>query len=483
MTTDIANTVTKNIIFRALVEGTKLLGGVVLVVILARLLGPGEYGRLSFVLALMTFFSVGLNLGLPLTFIREGARRGEFLRENMSTGLAIQGCAYVVLLFLLAVGSRLIPSLRPDMGLVLLALTYSALTVIANYLYSFFQAVERMHLEAIAVMVQNLLTLLIVLLLLLAGHSAWAALWGYTVASLVSLVVTLLLIRKKLFTWSWEVNWSAARELVRKSWPLMASLAFGAIYHSLDTIMLRAYQGNEVVGVYSAQYRVVFAFYTFGGWYIYSIFPQLASTFHENKAQFRYLIERSLQNMSAVAFLFGLIITIFARPIIFSLYGSSYGGGVLTLQIMIWSVMILLVGTIFYHGLVASGRQDSIMRSVGFGTLVLIVSNSFLIPRLGMVGAAISTILAQGVQLGMNYRTMRAVSSIEFFSYILRPFVVTVATSILFGLLYPILGLSWSGLLAVAAYCLIVLKLEIFNLSEIRQMFRIIARKTIHARV
>jgi len=468
--TQIFQTIAHNSFFRTIIEGTKLLSGVLLVIILARLLGPNEYGRLSFVLALMTFFTVGINLGLPLTFVRNGARRMGFLHENLATGLALQCIASFIMFFVLGIMIISFSSLRQDTILLIAAFIYTALSVIANFFHSFFQAVQKMHLEAVAVMIQNTLIFAVVLVLLFLKGTAEAALWGYTIASLLSVFVTAMLIRKYLFVWKWEVDWRAGLTLLTQSWPLMASMAFGSIYHSLDIIMLRFFQGNEAVGIYSAQYRIVFTFYIFAGWYVYSIFPLLSNLFMNAREQFRHLVERSVQHMTAFAYLFGLGITFFARPLVRLLYGEMYLGGIFVLQILIWSIMVALVGTIFYHALVAAEKQRQVLKSVVIGTIINALLNFMMIPILGMAGAALATVITQGVQFGLNLRVLRTIVPIQLLHLVIKPTIYAGGSVAIYFILASLVLPAVAGVIGLGSYISALFFGKVFQWKELRQM-------------
>jgi len=476
MTQTVKN-IAQNSFFRAIIEAAKLLSGVVLVIILARLLGPSEYGRLSFVLALVTFFSVWVNLGLPLTFVREGAQKEDFLRENLTTGLTLQGIASLILLLVLGISYQLIPAIRGDVFLLLATLIYTTFSVVTNFLYSYFQAVQRMHIEAVAVLIQNILTLVIVLVALALRGTAEIAMFGYAIAAVLSLGFTAILIKKYLFSWLWRVDLKKGKDILAKSWPLMTSLAFGAVYHSLDTIMLRFFKGDIDVGIYSAQYRVIFTFYVFGGWYVFSLLPVLASSFISAREQFKGLLERSVQHMTGFAFLFGLGVTYFAYPIVKALYGQNYLEGVPILQVLIWSTMISLVGTMFYHSLIVAEKQQKAMTSVIGGTITIVVFNILLIPKLGMMGAAISTVIAQIVQLAMNIHASQQVVPIRIFRQFLKPLAYTLSSIVTYYFLSLLASQLIAGSLAWLVYIILTFKGKVLDWKEFRQVFEALIKR------
>lgn len=470
-------TIVYNSFFRTLIEGTKALSGIGLAVLLARLLGPEGYGRLSFAFALTGFASVVMNLGLQTTFVRDGARDKNFLRENLATAILLQIIASSII-FLVLVGALFaFPSLRHDTLLLVVALFYTIFSIITNFLYSSFQAVHRMHLEAIAVGVQHSLLLIFVLFLLFNQGTVEGIMFGYLGASVIGGALTLLLIKKYLFTWIWRINWHTGRALLAQSWPLMAGSALSTVYFSLDSIMLRFSQGNEAVGIYGALYKIIFIFYLFATLYASSIFPVLSQLFIHARNEFINLYKRSVKLMAGLGFLFGLTITFFARPIIQLFFGESYLAGTFALQISIWSIMIFLVGVILYDALIVAGKQKILLWSVVVSTTLNALLNIMLIPNWGIAGAAFATVAAQVVQLMLNAYSLKTIIPLNFFSLIFQPTLMAGISISLFFVFSFALPPFAAATFAIGGYTALLFRGRILRLQEIRQMIKVLVHR------
>ncbi|MFA5842591.1 MAG: flippase [Candidatus Gracilibacteria bacterium] len=470
-------TIVFNSFFRAIIEGVKAVSGIALVVLLARLFGPEEYGRFSFALALTGFASIVMNLGLPTTFVRDGARDEKFLRENLITALFMQGIASF-LIFLALVGAILIfPVLRQDALLLMIALFYTMFSIITNFLYSAFQAVNRMHLEAIAIATQYGFLIIFVLFFLFKKGTIEEVMFGYLGASVLGGMITLILIRKYLFSWIWQINWKMGRILFSQSWPLMAGSALSTVYFSLDSIMLRFFKDSEAVGIYSAMYKIVFAFWLLASLYGYSIAPVFSKLFAHAREEFMSVYKRSVQLMAGLGFFFGLGITFFARPIVELCFGEAYLVGTLTLQIMIWSIMVFLVGGILYGALIVVGKQKDLLWSVLLSTLLNFIFNMILIPSWGGEGAATATVIAQIAQLLFNIYFLRGIIPIKFFPMIAKPTFMALGSVALFFTLSLVLPPVLAASFAMATYVALIFIGKIIHPQEIRQMVKVLMRR------
>ena len=301
--------------------------------------------------------------------------------------------------------------------------------------------------------------------------------FGYLGASVLGGLFTLILIRRYLFSWVWQINWSAGKVLLTQSWPLMAGSALSTIYFSLDSVMLRFFQGNESVGIYSAMYKIVFVFYLFATLYGTSIFPVLSQLFVHARDQFITLYDRSIQLMTSLGLLFGLTITLFAAPIIQVFFGKEYWGGVLTLQISIWSIMIFLVGLILYDTLIVAEKQKALLWSVLISTVINALFNIVLIPIWSIAGAAIATVIAQVAQLMFNVYLVKAIVPSNFFLLIAKPVFMAGGSVVLFFLFSMVLSDFMAAMLATMAYMILLFMGRILSLSELNQMVGVLVKR------
>jgi O-antigen/teichoic acid export membrane protein len=91
-----------------------------------------------------------------------------------------------------------------------------------------------------------------------------------------------------------------------------------------------------------------------------------------------------------------LVIALFSRPLLDVIYGSEYSAGWPSLSILMVAAVLAWIngpsGTIF----IALKKQHIYMWATLLSVLVNIVGNVLLIPLMGAIGAAISTVLTEG---------------------------------------------------------------------------------------
>ncbi|MBI5206856.1 MAG: oligosaccharide flippase family protein, partial [Candidatus Firestonebacteria bacterium] len=77
--------------------------GFFVTVYLARILGPGDFGKINFALAIITYFTLITNFGLPLFGTREIARDKEKIKECIGNILGLRFCLSILSFFLILV--------------------------------------------------------------------------------------------------------------------------------------------------------------------------------------------------------------------------------------------------------------------------------------------------------------------------------------------------------------------------------------------
>ena len=90
-----------------------------------------------------------------------------------------------------------------------------------------------------------------------------------------------------------------------------------------------------------------------------------------------------------------ILVFILSPQIIKILYGNQYLPAVPALQILIWNVVLIYIGFIYSVALKAANKQRVVMYAVAGGGLFSIILNFILIPKFGLDGAAIATVISQ----------------------------------------------------------------------------------------
>ena len=178
---------------------------------------------------------------------------------------------------------------------------------------------------------------------------------------------------------------------------LGASRGLALLSFNFDTLLLGFLLNSAAVGLYGAAYRPLTAILTISATYGQGLFPALARAHQEDRQQFRELVLRSLRLTAVCAIPIGVGGSFLSAPLIALLFGDAYADSAPVLQILAWSATLVVLRGTFRQALAATGNQRLDLYCAAGASLVNIALNFALIPLLGIIGAAIATLISEVV--------------------------------------------------------------------------------------
>jgi O-antigen/teichoic acid export membrane protein len=385
---------------------------------LARVLGSSDFGRIGFVMTIVTYLLIPVMQGFDSVGIRDVARDRDRLRAYAGSILLIRALSALVTWTAVVAAVSFFP-LEPPMP-VLVKLFGLLLFPGALSLKWAFQAVEQTRPVAVAGIVAQLgfaagaftiagpEQLLRVPVCALAGESAGALLL------MAAFVGRFGWFRPVLETRFWQ-------DLFRESAPLAASTVLGTLLFNFDVLALGWLQPASAVGVYTAIYKLILLFSTVLTLFQLSLFPSLARASREGR-ELAPMAAKVLRFVTAAFLPLAFAGGVMARPLLAFLFGAEYAAGATALRILLWSLPWMALRSVFRIILVSYNLQRLDLRAVAAGAVTNVVLDLILVPGLGIVGAAISTLSSEIVILHQSYRYVRhAIEPIYILGHFVKP--------------------------------------------------------------
>ena len=295
------------------------------------------------------------------------------------------------------------PGRTPSRLLLLLSISYAANAVTPRWS---FLALERSRPLAVAGILSQACFLAAAILIQSPSQVLWAAgahVAGESVAALF--LLRILMTRCGPLTVSFDRAF--AGRLVRQSWPVTLSLLLGNMMYNFDVVMLSVMGKSAEIGVYLACFRCVTVFTPLLDSFRAAVFPLLARSYpnYENiRSRVRWLTLAIVLALTAVA----LLIASLASQLLTLLFGPGYTEGARILQVLVWVLPLQGFRSLLRQLLVAFHLQRLDTRSISYGALTNVVIDLALIPHLGALGCAISTVGSELVFSGLSERAVRA---------------------------------------------------------------------------
>jgi len=369
--------------------------GLVIGIWLARYLGPGDFGLLSYALAFVALFTAIANLGLEDILVRDLVRNNQDRQEILGTAFflrlvsgTISFAAALVAIFLLRPADGTSHWL---IGIIAAGTLFQGFYVIECWFHSQVQA----KYAVIAKNITFLLCSLAKIILILRGAPLLAFAWVALVeVGLGAMGLIAAYLFKENSISLWRVRAKRAKLLLKDSWPLMLSSIVIMIYLRIDQIMLGEIAGHEEVGIYSVAVRMAEVWYFIPMAIYWSVLPAIV----EAKAQSEQLFYARLQQLynlvTLSAYAVVLPVTLLGQWLVPLLFGEDYSRAGLMLAVLIWSNIFTSLEMARSSFLTVMNWTRLYLLTVSLGCLLNIALNAWLIPRYGGMGAVVASLAA-----------------------------------------------------------------------------------------
>jgi O-antigen/teichoic acid export membrane protein len=368
----------------------------VLVIYMARYLGPEKFGLLSYVVAFVGFFSSLSSLGLNGIVVRELINDSEKAPEILGSAFFLQILGSLCAILISAVTINYFKNDATICKLLVIVFSVSMFFKTSDIVKYWYEAkVETKY----VVFTEGLFFVIFCVLkiYLVAIHSSLLAL------VLAMLIESIFVFFGLFFVYflkernlkSWHFNFKRARLLLSESWPLILSGISISIYMRIDQLMVTHVLGDRAGGIYSAAVKVSEVWYFIPIAIVSSIFPLILLSRKKN-IELYYI---RLQKLFDVLTIFSLIVSVLgvflSSFLIELLFGVEYKEAAFILMAHIWTGIFVSLSLVTGNWLLLEGRSRDILYRSLLGAIINILGNLLLIPTMGAIGAAMSTIAAQ----------------------------------------------------------------------------------------
>jgi len=186
--------------------------------------------------------------------------------------------------------------------------------------------------------------------------------------------------------------------------PIVVTLFLHQIYFNFDTLMLGFFRSETEVGLYNAAYHVIMAIIALNTVFMESIYPTFSKLHRIKPFEVSKFLEKTLSLSIVFAIPIGIAGTILGKSIIEILYGTKFADSTFAFQILVWSASLAFIGANYGYCLVACQQQKALAIAAGIGTAANVALNFLLIPKYGILGASLATLIAQVIMLICEFK-------------------------------------------------------------------------------
>ena len=362
-------------------------------IMLARYLGRGSNGIVNGGIAYIYFFSAIATLGLDQFIVKELHQFPNNRDQILGTSFWMKIMAGLCCVPIIYTAYLIYPAKGTPYSYILIFSTIGiiqAFTVIDAYFQSQVQSKYIMQVQIVG----NLISAFIKLLLIYTKQPLIYFIYAYAFDFLlISIGYYFTYQRKQRSVLKWSFNYALAIKLLKYSWPLIISGIMVSLYMKIDAIMLQNMAGVKEAGAYATVAQFSEAWNFIPAVIVTSLFPAILNAKRDDAARYKKRIQHLYDLMVYLSLPVAIVIT-FVSPLIYKLLTPEYAYAAPTLSVHIWSGVFVFLGAASSQYLIAENFNNLTFIRTGFGAIVNIVLNLLLIPHMGMMGAAIATLVA-----------------------------------------------------------------------------------------
>ena len=380
----------------------------VLLLLVARFLGPVSLGKYSFAVAIAAVLTAIVELGLDNLTVREVARDkklSEKYSKHSFIARIILSAILLTILFLVI----LFFGYWDDVFIILTISVYALMKTVSMSFKTVFRAHERMEFEAMPLTAAAVIVAFLGGIFLYSGFGINGVGIAFMLGGIFELGISILFFRR-MFSGK-KVSWDTGffKKIMANATPFWVSALLIAVYFATDIVMLSFLLGSEKVGIYSAAYRPIIATLFIAGPIFTSLYPKL-SQFSKQKKEFNRIFWKSIKLFLGISLPITLISIVFSQELVLLLYGIGFNESVNVFRILGLLPVFLFANLLVSGVLNAKDKQKTNMKIFFLVTIINIGMNFILIKEFGLIGAGYATIISQIVFLVLSSASLILIS-------------------------------------------------------------------------
>jgi len=396
-----ASQVKKNSLLSFISSTIRFLTTSLLFIGIGRIYGTEKFGSFTSAYALASLFIIladfGFDLLLTTKVAHEPNKAGTILEELFSLKLIFTALTLLVIWSLPVVKSL---SLTTTTLVYILSFTV-IFNTLTNYFIALFRGMERFTFEIEISIISSLVLI-----------SGLVYVFYYSV-SLFTVAILFVVSRGVALLWAARRAISILQlrsfRLTTKGWKYRNqiftfgfALVFGHLYSSIITPMITLIRGDYDTGIYESAFKILGSVLILADVGVNALLPTLTRYYYQEHDRWLEISRMFTKTLFVISLPIAFVFIVFPGQIIRLIYGANnFEQAIPVMKLAGLVIFIRFSCESFGVMLTSSGRQSIRMRITAIATIVSLVLSLMLIPKLGFIGAAITTILVN-MLVGIN---------------------------------------------------------------------------------
>ncbi len=442
----------------------------------ARYLGAADLGLYYFAISVTSIFGIFIDFGIGNVITREVSKAPEKAKSILANVMALK-----LPLALITIGALVLWSTLWDYEPIVKQLIYiSCITMLFDGFTNAFFAVARgfhnLKYESISSVLFQLIVLVLSLFIL---KEDWGIAWlmsTLALASAFNFFFAMFTVRNVWKIGPWP-RWDPAliRSLVKLTLPFGMFVVVQRFYTYFDSVLLFKLAGDRAVGLYQVPFKIIIALQFLPLAFVASLYPALSSYWHNAREKLSAALEQGIKYCLLISIPLSVGAIILADQIVL-LFKNDFGESAMLLRVSMLAVPFMFVGFPIGSLLNACDRQKRNTVNMTITAFLSAAINIILIPRYGVLGACITTVISSIVMLVLGVIVVPSITKLRIKTLLLMIVQVLAAATVMGILTYVLkeyLNPIVTILISAASYGVALYIFGVFSKEEIKSALRV----------
>jgi O-antigen/teichoic acid export membrane protein len=409
---DMAYTVAQNTSFLTTASVVQKLVSFAYFTLVARLIGVGNTGSYFFAITFTTIFTVVADFGFGPVLTREASKYPDQAEKYFNTTLWTKIVFGLVTYVLVVLSAKALGYSEEVRSLINLSGVTMFFDNLQGAFFSVFRSRKNLIFESVAVVFSQVLTLVVGTVALLLKLPLIWLIAAYTIPSAIIVAYAgISLYRAYGIRPRVQLDRPVFKMFVAMAAPFALAGILGRLYSYSDTLIMSKMLTPQDLGWWSVPYKITFAFQFIPVALSASVYPAMSSLVVSQPEKVGELFAKAWKYLFVIVFPLSFGLMAVAHPVIVRLYGEQFLPSIPVLRILLVSLIFSYLSIITGALLNATGRQSIQTVLVGIALVCNVLLNIILIPKYGIVGAAMAALIGNIVlwTLGFYFARRSAV--------------------------------------------------------------------------
>ena len=454
----------KNFLFKFLYSVISLIVGILMTSYLSRTLEVDGFGKLNFLTTYASYFIFFTSLGMDIVALRLISQDNNKATQILGTVIPIK-FLLSILFFIIMLLPMLFLKKMQDYGL--LVVIFSLPIIISSLSPQFvFEGTKRWEFPS-TINILHMIINLILIYVFVRSKSDLPAIGVISLAlNFITILISHVIVMYHHGLWKLKIDLSLSKDLLSQGIIIGFIQIVAQFISYIDIILLEFLSDNTSVGLYSAAYRAMFL--TIGFILIIHnlMIPILSGSYNTNFNMYKKYLDKYMKLVIFVTFGISVILIILAEPFLKMFYDlQKYQQSIICFRILMLNLFFWAVNSPLNTGLIAVKKEKILLYIVTFQLIANIIANFLLIPKYGIIGSSIATVITEAIGFPFYIYAFNKIHRSPIFKYLIIASASTIPVA--FTVYFLQIHFIFRGLIGIIVMIVFAILFRGYTINEI----------------